>query len=71
MKYFFNVRRNITIAYDKSTLYIIHKEYFRIIDLGKNYVITNLAYNYKKSIILFSTQDCSLYAYYIAAKTKI
>ena len=45
-KYFFNIRRNITIVYDRSTIYIIHKDYLKIIDLGKVHLITDLAYNY-------------------------
>jgi hypothetical protein len=70
-KYFFNVRRNITIAYDKSVLYVIHKDYLKIIDLGKVYIITDLAYNYEKHIAVFLTMEGHLYAHFASSKTQM
>lgn len=70
-KYYFIVRNNTTIAYDKGVLYIIHKEYLKIADLGKNHKITDLAYNYEKHIIAFLTADGALIAHFINTKTQI
>ena len=54
-KYFFNIRKNITIVYDKSIVYVIHKDYLKLIDLGKAYLITDLAYHYEKNVVVFFT----------------
>ena len=45
-KYFFNLRKNITIVYDKNIVYVIHKDYLKLIDLCKPYLITDIAYNF-------------------------
>ena len=45
-KYFYNTKRNVTIVYDRTMLYVVHKDYLKIMELGKTYVITDLAYNY-------------------------
>jgi hypothetical protein len=49
----------------------VHKEYLKIIDLRKAYIITDLAYNYKKNVVLFLTAEGQLYAYLVASKTQI
>ena len=36
-------------------IYVVHKDYLKILELGKAYVITDLAYNYDKNIVLFLT----------------
>jgi hypothetical protein len=43
---FSKYRKNITIVYEKSVVYVIHKDYLKIIDLGKVFIITDLVYNY-------------------------
>jgi hypothetical protein len=58
-------------VYDKSTLYIIHKDYLKLIDLGKIYLITDLVYNYEKNIVIFLTTEGQLYAHFAATKTQI
>jgi hypothetical protein len=70
-KYFFNVRRNITIVYDKPTLYVIHKEYLKIIDLKKPHNITDLAYNYKKNAVLYFTAEGHLTLYFASTKSHL
>jgi hypothetical protein len=70
-KYFFNIRKNITIVYDKSTVYVIHKDYLKLIDLGKAYLITDLAYNYEKNVVVFLTIEGHLHAHFGSSKTQI
>lgn len=70
-KYFFNVRRNITIVYDKPIVYIVHKEYLKIIDLHKNYSITDLVYNYKKNSLLFFTAEGQLFLHFASLKLQV
>jgi len=70
-KYFFNLRRNITIVYDKNIVYVIHKDYLKLIDLGKAYVITDLAYNFEKNVLLFHTVEGGLFVYFPTIKAMI
>jgi hypothetical protein len=49
----------------------VHKEYLKIIDLRKAHIITDLAYNYKKNVVLFLTAEGQLYIYFAASKTQI
>jgi hypothetical protein len=70
-KYFFNERRSITMVYDKPLLYVVHKEYLKIIDLKKPYSLTHLAYNYKKNALLFLTADGQLTAYFASTKSQL
>jgi hypothetical protein len=43
------------MVYDSKIVYVIHKDYLKLIDLGKAYVITDLAYNFEKNVLLFLT----------------
>lgn len=59
------------MVYDKPILYVIHKEYLKIIELKKSYIITDLAYNYKKNIVLFLTAEGQLNAYFASTKSQM
>jgi hypothetical protein len=67
-KYFFNTRNNIIIIYDQAVVYIIQHDYFKMIELGVGYAITDLAYNYKKHALLFTTTDNQLWIYFANVK---
>jgi hypothetical protein len=70
-KYFFNLKRNITIIYDKNIVYVIHKDYLKLIDLGRAYLITDLAYNSEKNVLFFLTVEGALFVYFPSIKTVV
>lgn len=70
-KYFFNVRKNITIVYEKSVVYVIHKDYLKIIDLGKVFIITDLVYNYERNYLLFLTTEGHLFLHFASSKSQV
>jgi hypothetical protein len=70
-KYFFNVRKNITIVYEKSVVYVIHKDYLKIIDLGKVFIITDLVYNYERNYLLFLTTEGHLFLHFASSKYQV
>lgn len=70
-KFFFSIRENITIVYDKNILYILHKQSTKVVDLGKQYVITDLVYHFEKNILVFLTIDLILHLHFVNSKTQI
>lgn len=70
-RYFFNPRRNITLLYDAPLLYVLHKEYLKLIELKKPFPVAHLAYNYKRNALLFLTPEGQLHLYFASSKTHI
>ena len=54
-KYFFNQRDNTLIAYDNTNLYIIGREEMKNFNLGKQYLISQLAYHSDRDVAVFLT----------------
>ena len=52
-------------------MYVIHKDYLKILELGKAYVITDLAYNYEKNAVIFLTIEGALFAFFGNGKFTI
>ena len=52
-------------------MYIIHKDYLKVLELGKAYVISDLCYNYDNNTVLFLTIEGLLFAYFGNKKVTI
>ena len=70
-KYFFSPRTSTTLLCDKNMLFIVHKEYLKVVDLGRVYAITDLAYHPQRNVVVFLTAEGNLYLHFLQTKTQV
>lgn len=69
-KYFYNSRTNNLIVYDNTSIYIINREEMKNFNLGKQYLISQLAYNDERDIVAFLTVEGLLIVQFLITKAN-